>query len=197
MLTTLSPALAAPCLNSLALLGVSGALWFALVWQLLFKELPCPLCLLQRVGFAMVGIGLLLNVCRSSRPLHYGIVVLSALAGMVSAARQVLLHIAPGDPGYGSPFLGLHFYTWALVTFFALLVWAGVMLMLDGMGSGIQYRTESAASPPGVPRSPGWLGRLAAWAFVSILALNVLFTTVECGFGPCPDTPTHYQWLSR
>ena len=178
----------APCLNSLALLGVSGTLWFAFAWQLLFKELPCPLCLLQRVGFAMVGIGLLLNIYRGSSPMHYGIAVLSALAGMVAAARQVLLHITPGDPGYGSPFLGMHFYTWALVTFFALLVWSGVMLMLDDMHSG---------NRSGAARKPGWPGRVAAGAFLSILVINVLSTTVECGFGPCPDNPTQYQWLSR
>lgn len=186
---------AAPCINSLALLAVSGTLWFAFAWQLLFKELPCPLCLLQRVGFAMVGIGLLLNIYRGSRPLHYGIAVLSALAGMVAAGRQVLLHITPGDPGYGSPFLGLHFYTWALVTFFVLLVWAGIMLMLDDMHSGARAGAKSGTRL-GAARKPGWLGRLAAWAFLSILAINVLSTTVECGFGPCPDNPTRYQWLS-
>lgn len=176
----------APCVNSLALLGVSGILWFAFAWQLVLHELPCPLCLLQRLGFAMVGIGLLLNICFGSRPLHYGIVVLSSLAGMVSAARQVLLHIAPGDPGFGSPFLGMHFYTWALVAFFALLAWSGLVLMLDDMGS---------APESGGRRQPGWLGKLAVAAFLSILAINALSTTVECGFGPCPDNPTEYQWL--
>lgn len=183
---TLSLGRAAPCVNSLALLGVSGILWFAFAWQLLLNELPCPLCLLQRVGFVMVGIGLLLNVCFGSRPLHYGIVVLSALAGLVSAVRQVLLHIAPGDPGFGSPFLGMHFYTWSAVAFFALLVWSGVVLMLDDMGS---------APASGEARRRGWLGRLAILAFLSILVINVLSTTLECGFGPCPDNPTGYQWL--
>lgn len=176
----------APCVNSLALLGVSGILWFAFGWQLVLEELPCPLCLLQRAGFAMVGIGLLLNVCFGSRPLYYGIVVISALAGMVSAVRQVLLHIAPGDPGFGSPFLGLHFYTWAAVAFFALLVWSGLVLMFDDMASS----PES-----GGRRTPGWLGKLAIAAFLSILLINAVSTTLECGFGPCPDNPTEYQWL--
>ena len=172
------------CLNSLALLGVSGILWFAFAWQLVLHELPCPLCLLQRVAFCMVGIGLLLNIRLGAHPLHYGLVVLSALAGMVAAARQVLLHIAPGDPGYGSPFLGLHFYTWALLAFFALLAWSGVALMLDAMRRA-----------PAEVHKPDWLAKLALLAFLSILAINVLSTTVECGFGPCPDNPTRYQWL--
>ena len=44
--------------------------------------------------------------------------ILGALLGMVMSTRQVLLHIKPGDPGYGGTVLGLHFYTWALITFF-------------------------------------------------------------------------------
>lgn len=174
------------CLNALGLLGVSGVLWFALAWQLVLNELPCPLCLLQRVAFFMIGIGLLLNVCFGSRPAHYGIALISALAGMVASTRQVLLHIAPGDPGYGSPFLGLHFYTWALIAFFLLALYLGGLLLIDEM------KLKEAAN---TPRVMGWVGRLAGISFLVILILNVLSTLVECGFGPCPDNPTNYLWL--
>lgn len=174
------------CLNALGLLGISGILWFAFAWQIFLHELPCPLCLLQRVAFVMVGLGLLLNVCFGSRPAHYGIAVVSALAGMVSSARQVLLHVAPGDPGYGSPFLGMHFYTWALVAFFALALYLGGLLMIDGM------KLKEAAD---TPRKAGWLGRLAGISFLLVLVLNVLSTLAECGVGACPDNPTDYLWL--
>ncbi|MFC6633761.1 disulfide bond formation protein B [Microbulbifer taiwanensis] len=170
-------------LDALALLAVSATLWFAFGWQLLVKELPCPLCLLQRVAFIMVGIGLLMNLRFGNRPLHQGIVVLSALAGVVASARQVLLHIAPGDPGFGSPFLGLHFYTWALLIFLALLVYCGLMLMSDAAGSDT------------APRKLTPLARYAALVFLAILVVNVVSTTLECGLGPCPDNPTRYQWL--
>ena len=174
------------CLNALGLLGVSGVLWFSFLWQLLLNELPCPLCLLQRIAFVMVGIGLLLNVCFGSRPANYGIALISAMVGMVSAARQVLLHIAPGDPGYGSAFLGLHLYTWALVGFFAFALFVGGMLLIDGM---------QAKQRADIPRKAGWLGRLAGLSFLVILVLNVLSALVECGLGPCPDDPTKYLWL--
>ncbi|WP_237059657.1 disulfide bond formation protein B [Microbulbifer sediminum] len=170
-------------LDTLGLLALAGVLWFAFAWQLLLHELPCPLCLLQRVAFAMAGIGLLLNLRSGVRPLHYGVVILSSLAGLVASARQVLLHIAPGDPGYGSPFMGLHFYTWAVVAFFVLLVYCGVMLLADR----VDERPQS--------RGLGLLVRIAALAFLSILLVNVVGTTLECGFGPCPDNPTAYPWL--
>ena len=31
------------------------------------------------------------------------------------AMRQILLHIMPGDPGYGSALLGYHYYCWAFI----------------------------------------------------------------------------------
>ncbi|MFI2811204.1 MULTISPECIES: disulfide bond formation protein B [Microbulbifer] len=173
----------ATCLDALGLLALAGVLWFAFAWQLLLHELPCPLCLLQRAAFAMAGVGLLLNLRFGVRPLHYGIAVLSSLAGLVASGRQVLLHIAPGNPGFGSPFMGLHFYTWALITFFALLAYCGVMLLTDRVDDRPQ------------PRPLGFLARLAVLAFLAILAVNALSTTLECGLGPCPDNPTDYLWL--
>ncbi|MBB3061643.1 disulfide bond formation protein B [Microbulbifer rhizosphaerae] len=170
--------------DALALLGVSGILWFALIWQLWLRELPCPLCLLQRVAFLMVGIGLLLNLRCGPRPLHYTVILVSALGGLLAAGRQVLLHIAPGDPGFGSPFLGLHFYTWAFIAFSALLLYAAVTLALEHF--------EDAP-----PRALSPLANLAAVSFLVIALINLVSTTLECSLGPCPDNPTEYQLLGR
>ncbi|WP_346838174.1 disulfide bond formation protein B [Microbulbifer sp. SAOS-129_SWC] len=179
-----APSYKSVSLDSLALLGLAAVLWFAFVWQLLYRELPCPLCLLQRAAFGMAGIGLLMNLRFGERPMHWGVVVLSALGGVVSSARQVLLHIAPDDPGYGSPFLGVHFYTWALLAFVVLLVYCGLRLLLG-----------DAVEDDAVPRRLDVPGRLAAVAFVAVLAINVVSTTLECGLGACPDNPTDYLWL--
>ncbi len=78
-------------------------------------ELPCPLCLLQRIDFIALGRGLLLNMRFGPSPLHYGLVIAAALFGAAAAGRQVLLHIVPGSGAYGSPLFGLHLYTWSLV----------------------------------------------------------------------------------
>jgi len=171
-------------LNTLALLGVVGALAFAFAWQFLYNELPCPLCLLQRVAFIMAGVGLLLNVRFGASPLHYAVVLASALGGAAASMRQVLLHIAPGDAGYGMAFLGMHFYTWALVSFVALMVYCTVMLAVD---------RRQADNPE--PRAAGTVAVAVMWLFFAVAAANVLFTTLECGFGACPDDPTEYLWL--
>lgn len=172
-------------LNALALAGVCGILLMAFFWQFAFHELPCPLCLLQRLAFVLVGVGLLLNLRFGPSPLHYGMIVLSALGGAFASGRQVLLHIGPGDAGYGSPFLGLHFYTWAFVAFVAFLLYCGVMLMLD------RRRGDQA-----VARVAGAIPLALMWVFFLLVAANMVSTLLECGFGACADDPVSYLWLS-
>lgn len=170
-------------LNILGLAGICGVLAFAFAWQLAFDEIPCPLCLLQRVGFVLVGTGFLMNVRFGSSPLHYGVILISALAGAFAAGRQTLLHIAPLDTGYGSPFLGLHFYTWAFIAFMATIAYCAVLLMIDRD----QRMTSSS--------HPGTLARLMMWLFLALVTANAASTLLECGFGACPDNPTGYLWL--
>lgn len=172
-------------LNILGLLGVSVVLAAAFFYQLAFGELPCPLCLLQRGAFVALGLGFLLNIRFGSSPAHYGMVVVSAVIGASVALRQILLHIQPGDPGFGSAFLGLHFYTWALVAFAVTILYAGLLLFLES-GDG---RAE-----PG-PTSIDRLATLSVWLFALLVAGNLLSTTLECGLGPCSDNPTYYNWL--
>lgn len=172
-------------LNTLALAGICAILLTAFVWQIAFNELPCPLCLLQRLAFVMVGVGLLLNIRFGPSPLHYGMVIISALAGAFASGRQVLLHIAPGDAGYGSPFLGLHFYTWALLLFIAFIVYCAIMLMLD-------RRSADHANPRRCSRTAG----AVMWLFFLLVLANMVSTLLECGFGPCADNPVAYLWLS-
>ncbi|MEO6986350.1 MAG: disulfide bond formation protein B [Paralcaligenes sp.] len=172
-------------INTFALLAICGVLGFAFAWQLIYNEIPCPLCLLQRVAFILAGIGLLLNVRYGPANLHYGLIILSALAGAFVAACQMALHIMPGDAGYGAPFLGLHFYTWALLMFIALIAYCGLMLCLD------RSNFQSTFS-----RSPGPYARQVMWLFFLLALANLGSTLLECGYGACVDNPIRYLWLS-
>ena len=57
-------------LNALSLYAVALVLAAAFAAQLVLHELPCPLCLLQRILFAMLAIGPILNVRFGPRPSH-------------------------------------------------------------------------------------------------------------------------------
>jgi disulfide bond formation protein DsbB len=86
-------------LNALGLYAIALVLAAALAAQLFLHELPCPPRLLQRIQFALLAIGRILNVRWGPRPSHYALSLLAAAVGAAFSTRQVLLHIAPG-PGF-------------------------------------------------------------------------------------------------
>ncbi|MBK8754677.1 MAG: disulfide bond formation protein B [Candidatus Competibacteraceae bacterium] len=158
MNTTLMPSTAAFIVrgfNLIALVGITLLLLVALFDQFVLGELPCPLCLLQRVAFIMVGMGFLLNVRCGTAPLHYGLVILSALAGAFASGRQILLHIVPGTGAYGSALFGLHFYTWAFVAFMLTLLGVGLILL-------VETRVGEARPATAGGRIGQWVGLLLA-----------------------------------
>ena len=170
-------------LNALALYAIAGVLLAAFFFQIVLDELPCALCLLQRVGFVALAIGPVLTLRYGPRPAHYGLVIIAALIGAAIAARQVLLHVAPGDPGFGSAFFGYHFYTWAFVCFVAAIAAAAAMLFGEA-------QFESRAAP-----EVRLFETAAVWLVIAVTLLNVLSVFLQCGFGSCPASPTHYELL--
>src|SRR5258706_8645531 len=102
-------------LNALGLYAITLVLLVAFAAQLVLHELPCPLCLLQRIQFATLAVGPILNLRFGVRPSHYAVSLLTAVARPAFAARQLLLHIMPGAPGYGSALIRHHHYTLALI----------------------------------------------------------------------------------
>jgi disulfide bond formation protein DsbB len=174
-------------INALGLYAIALVLAVAFAAQLLLHELPCPLCLLQRIQFALLAVGLILNVRFGPRPSHYALSLLVAAAGAAFAARQILLHIMPGDPGYGSALLGYHYYTWAFIGFATAIVLAAAMLLSDS-----QFEHGKAE-----PVAVGGFARSAVWLVIALTALNVIATLLECGFAACPDNPVAYELLRR
>lgn len=174
-------------LNALSLYGVAAVLAAAFAAQLMLNELPCPLCLLQRIMFTALAVGPMLNIRFGPRPSHYALSLLAALIGAMISTRQVLLHIMPGDAGYGSALLGYHYYTWALLGFIAAIALIAVVLLFDR-----QFEKQDAA-----PSAATAFARTAMWLVIGLTALNVISTLLECGFGACADNPIVYELLKR
>jgi disulfide bond formation protein DsbB len=170
-------------LNALGLYAIALLLLAAFVFQFMLGELPCPLCLLQRVAFAALAIGPVLNLRFGPRPSHYALSLVAALAGAGIAMRQVLLHIMPGDAGYGSAIFGYHYYTWAFVCFAAATLLIAVVLLSD-------RQFESREAP-----ILGVFEKVAFWLVFAMIAANVLNVLVECGVAVCADNPVAYRML--
>lgn len=170
-----------------------GILSTAMFWfQFALAEYPCPLCILQRMAMMLVVIGPILVVSQTLRgrgnlgilATGTGISILGAVLGLTMSGRQVLLHIAPGDEGYGTAVLGMHLYTWALVSFLVVLVFCGVVL------AGSRWLV------PVAPRSRTL--RFVAWAviwlFVATIGINAVVVFAEAGWNLyLPDNPTGYR----
>jgi disulfide bond formation protein DsbB len=174
-------------LNVLALYVLAALLAGAFAAQLLLGELPCPLCLLQRIMFALLAVGPILNIRFGPRPSHYALSLLAAVVGASVSTRQVLLHIMPGDAGYGTALFGYHYYTWALIGFIAAIVLLSLVLLFDR-----QFEKAPTAHP-----TPGVIAHVAVWFVIGLTAANVASTLLECGFKACADDPVVYELLKR
>ena len=169
-------------LNALALVALDTVLVLAFADQLWFRDLPYPICILQRAGFIAAGFGLALNLIFGPRPSHYGLAIIGAMVGGVMSADQVLHYIVPGTGSYGNAIFGLHFYSWSLIAFAVVVAGSGVMLMFD--------RQFESSSPPPLPLT---VFPLTAVALLALLAVgNVASTLAICGVGLCPEVPGGY-----
>jgi disulfide bond formation protein DsbB len=169
-------------LNAIGLLGIGTVLALAFIDQIWFRDLPCPLCILQRVGFLAAGFGIALNIIFGPKPSHYGVAIIGAVAGAAIAMRQILIYIVPGTGSYGNPVFGLHLYTWAFIAFVVIVVGCAIMLLDD--------RQFSRAEPMSVRLKP--LPLSALLLFLVLAVANIFSTIALCGAGFCPDEPKDY-----
>lgn len=177
----------------LTVLVVSCVLLGAFGVQFIEGEFPCPLCILQRMAMILAVLGPAWMIAAGDRrksigseefATAFGMTVLAALLGCTISIRQILLHIEPGNPGYGSPVFGLHLYTWALLVFVALLLDAGIHL------------TFVREDVPIVPAHPPILSKLVLWLFCLVILVNAVTVFVQAGFHLfLPDNPTSYRLL--
>ena len=169
--------------NLIGVLAICGSLIEAFYYQIFMHELPCPLCQLQRVALTMAGIGMMLNMRFGPSAVHYAIVLASSIAGAAASVRQILLHIEPGDPGYGSDLFGLHFYTWSFFSFLTMMIFCSVMLCIDRNNMTAAFKTVTSA-----------LTAFVMYLFLTLAAANTVTSVMVCKFGSCPDNPTVYYW---
>ena len=175
--------------NAIAAVGIAIILLVAFGLQFGLNELPCPLCNLQRVAFVLCGFGFILNLRFGVQPLHYGLVLLAALFGVVVSGYQVAQHIAPGAVAYGAPLLGMHLDTWSLVLFFAVIAVVALLLMVSGRPDHDRSDHQAAMRFRG-------FHRFAAYLLIAVTLANAFSSFAQCGPAECADKPAGY-WASR
>lgn len=183
-------------LPHLVILAYCGVICAAFSIQIFGNEMPCPLCMLQRMDMVLISIAALwiIGLTRKGElDLYayvraYGLMMFGGFAGLMMSGRQIELHILPDDPGYGEAVFGLHLYTWAFVTFAVVLVYTAVMLML---------------SKQLLPKMPAgnatlWITRIVGIIFILVIIANTISVFFEEGFALyLPDDPAGYNLFTQ
>lgn len=196
----LSPELART-LNFLGMLALIGMIVGANIFQFYHHELPCTLCLLQRLAMIAIAVGAAMNLVLGPNPRYYGVILVSALLGLCVSIRQTLLHINPffdkatgmptleatANPAFGQPIFDVGLYVWGILIFATVILATGIVLFFRG-----QFE-------PAKPE-PQWLSRIATIGVVTLFAVAALQSVavfLECGLGGCPNDGSWNWWILR
>jgi disulfide bond formation protein DsbB len=175
--------------NFIDVLGILFVSMAAIMIQLVFHELPCPLCLMQRIGLMAIGFGYLLNIIYGNSIKNYSYATISAIFTSFIAMRQILLHIVPGTGGYGDVILGFHMYTWVFIICILAIIWNMIIIMIYPE----DFSHEKLVRNIKIDRNI--VVNIVVYLYLITILLNVVFTFLQCGFSSCPDDPTTYLIL--
>lgn len=165
----------------LMLLVLATILTAAMFMQYALGEIPCPLCLLQRVAMFGVCFALMRQLRHGPSARSTGLCFLFSILLLVIAARQTLLDIypRPGHDYVGSAIFGLHMPVWSVVIALALLLGLSIKLVLFGLP-----RAQPDDSGSLMSRLGGTLGNYV----IVICAINFISVVLQCGLGECHTT---------
>jgi disulfide bond formation protein DsbB len=167
----------------LAMMAVIAAiLTAAMVMQYGRGELPCPLCLLQRVAMLGVCFGLMQNFRNGFSDRNLGYSLLFSVFLLIVAVRQTLLDIypRPGHEYVGSAVLGLHMPVWSILIAVALITAFAAKLCVIG--------TEDGSRPPERTSLVGRVATVLSLYVIAIALINFGSVVVQCGLGQCHTT---------
>ncbi|MEC3913538.1 disulfide bond formation protein B [Nocardia sp. CDC160] len=176
------------------IVGWTGVVCGGLGVQFGTWDYPCPLCMLQRYFMMLAALGAAYivrkgmtgSLVRRDYMVGWGLAIVACFGGGFTGWRQTMLHILPGDPGYGGAVLGLHLYVWAFVLFIAAITTIGVVLSFS-------YAT-AAETIPATPHR--MVGTLAIGFLALIIVINLVATFFLEGFHwVLPDDPSCYKLL--
>lgn len=162
----------------LMLAALAAILTVAMVMQLALGEIPCPLCLLERVALFGCCFGLIRQLRAEASERGSGISLVFALLLLVISVRQTLLDLfpRPGHAYIGQAVFGIHMPVWSVVIAVALLLGFAIRFALFGAPRG-------AADAGGAPMHR--CARGLELYVVLLCALNFVAVVLQCGLGEC------------
>lgn len=168
-------------LDSIAIIGIIIILITAFGYQLVDNELPCALCVMQRMGLYAISLGLVINLVIGRNQTNYTMIIISSVINSWISLLQVILHIVPNTGGFGSSVFGLHMYTWNFIVSMIFIVYG----CLGGFLNGSEYQLRVKIS---------LIHKIIIGILFLTLVANAISAFIECGPYICPSDPQSY-WL--
>lgn len=165
----------------LVMFVIAGILTAAMTLQYVNGELPCPLCLLERVAMLGVCFGIMLNFRRGFSYQNTGFSLLFAIVLLVISVRQSLLDIypRPGHEYIGSAIFGIHMPVWSIIIALALLTAYAIKLAI--LGDDEYLREADVSEFPAIRR----IADILSIYVIALCLINLVSVVLQCGFGEC------------
>jgi disulfide bond formation protein DsbB len=160
---------------------IAGILTAAMTLQYVKGELPCPLCLLQRVALFGVCFGIMQNFRSGFSYQNTGFSLLFAILLLIVSVRQSLLDIypRPGHEYIGSAIFGIHMPVWSIIIALCLLIAYAAKLAV--LGGDEHLRDHHVRSFPAVDR----VAKVISLYVIALCAINLVSAVLQCGLGQC------------
>ncbi|MEW6768091.1 MAG: disulfide bond formation protein B [Pseudomonadota bacterium] len=160
------------------MLVIAEILIFAMALQYKGGEIPCPLCLLQRVAMFGVCFGIIQHFRGGTSGRGDGISMIFAVLLLIISVRQTLLDIypRPGHAYIGSAIFNIHMPVWSVIIAICIL-----------FAFAVKYAVLGGTTVDDNER-PEWMTRTAAWLgyfVVAICAINFVSVVLQCGLDAC------------
>jgi disulfide bond formation protein DsbB len=164
----------------LAMATLAGILTVAMTLQYANGELPCPLCLLQRVAMFGVCFGIMLEFRNGASSRGIGCSLVFVILLLIVSIRQTLLDIypRPGHEYIGSAVLGLHMPVWSIIIALALLSAYAARLALLGGGDPRGYALADFSRLQKI-------ANLLSLYVIALCLINLVSVVLQCGLGQC------------
>jgi len=161
--------------------AVAAILTAAMTLQYANRELPCPLCLLERVALFGICFGALANFRHGFSYRNTGYSLLFAVLLLVVSVRQTLLDIypRPGHAYIGSAIFGIHMPVWFIIIAVAVLAAYAVKLAI--LGGDAFLRDADLEAFPRIKRTADAIGLYV----IALAAVNFVSVVLQCGLGEC------------
>ena len=160
---------------------IAGILTAAMTMQYRYGELPCPLCLLQRVALFGVAFGIMLNFRNGFSYQNTGFSLMFTILLLVLSVRQTLLDIypRPGHEYIGSAVFGIHMPVWSIIIAVAILV--AYALGMSVLGGDEYLQKARIEKFPVLSR----IANIVSAFLIALCAINLVSAFIQCGLGQC------------